>query len=66
MWKEKLLTLLQANRPAFALGSIGLLLIVIGIATTIVSENKSQGVVMEDAASTSAIPASSDKSPGEP
>ena len=59
MWKEKLLTLLQANRPAFALGSIGLLLIVIGIATTIVSENKSQGVVMEDAASTSAIPASS-------
>lgn len=52
MSKEEFLTLLQANRIPLFFASIGLVLIGIGIASTVISENKNQGLLIEEAAST--------------
>lgn len=59
MWREKFLTSLQANRLAFSLAFLGLLLIGIGITTSVLSDNKSKGIILEDAASTSATQSAS-------
>ena len=54
MWKERFLTSLQTNRFALILALSGLLLIAIGITTSVLSDNKSKGIILEEAASTSA------------
>ena len=52
MWQERLLTLLQGNRLPLVFASIGLLLIAIGVGLMVFTENKEQGVIIEEAAST--------------
>lgn len=51
MWREKLSTLLLANKIATAFACLGLLLILIGIASLIFSEREEPGVIIEEAAS---------------
>ena len=51
MWKERFLTLLRFNPIALIFATLGLVLIIIGIASAFLSENENKGVIIEKAAS---------------
>lgn len=51
MWRERFLTLLRVNPMALVFAALGLLLILIGIASMVHSENEDEGVIIEQAAS---------------
>lgn len=54
MWKEKFLTSLRTNPLPLLFALVGLILIFIGIVSMVLAENRSQGVIIEEAASDAA------------